>query len=162
MLGRQPGPKTKRKYQQRNKSPTTSTIEALTNFCHYFKNVDFLKKPLRHYLFIYLFWVALSRQNSNSFKSSGRPMLETEESYHLLCCTPFSRFCTHRGALYENYLSIKLSLIIPCSMVVYYLVQNKRNTRHEDNQLFQSLLILIQIHPILFSKNMLKLTWHLW
>ena len=38
-------------------------------------------------------------------------------------------------------------------MVAHYGVQDRRNARHEDNQLFQPLASLIQFHPSLFSEK---------
>lgn len=78
------GTKAERKHPERNESRRTSPAEALTGFGHHFKRMGFLRMPLRHCLFISLFWVALTRQEGNLSKRPGLPMVETAHSSHWL------------------------------------------------------------------------------
>lgn len=142
-------PMAKRNYQQRNEG--VRLLPVRPNCCHYFENLDFLRKSLGHYLFFY--FMQLCQGRAVTYPKVLFSRWQRLSEFIAVCSTPHSRFCTHRGALYENVLSVKLPLIVPCSIVVYYLAQKKGTTRHEDNQLFQSLVSLIQVYAILFSKT---------
>lgn len=96
------GTKTTGKHRQRKENHGTSPPEALRGFGRHFERVDFLCGPLRHCLFISLFPVALTRQESSSSECPGLPVVDCPQ----FSLTPLKRFCTHGAALCENDLNI--------------------------------------------------------